>query len=64
MNELGGVIHVKGPGKRRAIVHYGPEEGVCRVAPEGCGYCIGVPCRLPRAEILELLANQAERNQT
>ena len=47
--ELGGAIHLTGKGYRRyGVVHFGPEDGVCSVAPEGCGYCIGRPCELPR----------------
>jgi hypothetical protein len=46
--DLGGAVVVRGPGRRWGVVHVGPEAGVCEVADDGCGYCIGVSCRLPR----------------
>lgn len=49
--DLGGAIVVKGPGRSWGIVHFGPEPGVCSVDVNGCGYCIGVPCRLPAATV-------------
>ena len=36
----------------------------CSVGPDGCGFCIGVPCRWPRStrEAVEELERQAEKN--
>ncbi len=46
--DLGGAVVIRGPGRRWGIVHVGPAPGACSVDEDGCGYCIGVPCRLPR----------------
>lgn len=49
--DLGGAALVNGPGgpyKGWGIVHIGPEPGVCTVDDDGCGYCVGIPCRNPR----------------
>jgi hypothetical protein len=45
----GGAIVINGPGQSWGIVHIAPEPGVCSVVEEGCGYCIGVPCKWPAA---------------
>jgi hypothetical protein len=48
---LGGSVVMRGPGRRWGIVHFGPEEGVCSVDKDGCGYCIGIPCKSPKKVI-------------
>lgn len=48
--DLGGVIPVQGPRRTVTRVHVGPAPGVCSVDDDGCGYCLGVPCRSPRQE--------------
>ena len=45
--DRGGVIPVPGPRRTVTRVHVGPAPGVCSVDRDGCGYCIGVPCRSP-----------------
>lgn len=46
---LGGAAVINGPGRHWGVVHFGPDPGVCSVDEDGCGYCIGEPCRLPKS---------------
>lgn len=49
--ELGGAAYVLPKSPRRwGVVHFGPDDGVCSVDEQGCGYCIGVPCKLPNSK--------------
>ena len=48
--DLGGVIRVQGPRRTVTRVHVGPAPGVCSVEDDGCGYCLGVPCKSPRQQ--------------
>lgn len=43
----GGVARLRGRRGTTVRVHVGPADGVCSVEPEGCGYCLGVPCAHP-----------------
>lgn len=55
-----------GGSRRYGVIHFGPEPGYCSVDEDGCGYCIGVACRLPKqsAEQSEQPARQADSPST